>query len=661
MKKFLNIIFSKPVTVTFIVSVITNIFIEVLSRNSISSLLSYMFETPLTFIFNTAIIMLTLSVSLFFKRQVFIMSLLTILWVALGIANKFMLVSGNTPLTSFHIANFGSAIKLSTIYMTIFDIVLIILAVIAAIALGFFLWNKMPKSMRNIKKALISLASLLIVCFTLGFATAAQTQDFSDMPSAYNKYGFVYCFSRSLLKTGIEKPENYSKETVEKIVEKIDIEDTVPEVKPNIIYVQLESFFDIKGLNNIELSRDPIPNFTKLKENYPSGYLTVSSIGGGTSNTEFEIMTGMDITDFGVGEIPYLTFLSEKSCETIMRNLSEYGYTSTAMHSFSGTFYQRHEVFKNLGFDRFIAEELITVPERNVLTWAKDTVFLPYIKEALTSTEGPDFFYAITVQSHGKYLSEETECKFLIDYYAESVELKNQMAYYINQINEVDFFIGQLIEEYSNFEEPTVIVFFGDHLPALEIEKSNLKNGDIYKTEYVIWSNYEIEAEDQDLDANMLSARVTSLLNMTNGTVNKLNTYLSDNDDFEEMSKVLAYDILYGENYANEKVFLPTDMSMGLDLIKITECYFDGNDFYVKGENFNSYSKIVTDNSVKYNTEFIDENTLKVENLLSFTTFSVSVAQVTSENIILVKTENLICEPKFDIEKVFSFNTYTEQ
>ncbi len=660
MKKFIKNIFSTPVTVLLIISVLTNIFIETLSRNSITALISYICETPFTFIFNTAIIMLTLSISLFFKRQVFMTSLLTILWIALGIANKFMLISANTPLTVFHIANVGSGIKLSSIYMTIFEIILILAAIIAALIFVYLLWRKMPKAIRNIKRAVLSLSILFISCAAMSFATSAQAIDFSDMSSAYEKYGFAYCFSRSVLKIGIEMPDDYSKEAVEEIIEKINIEDDAPELKPNIIYVQLESFFDVKDLKNLELSEDPIPNFTALKDNYPSGYLTVSSIGGGTSNTEFEIMTGMSLSHFGIGEIPYLTFLGEQSCETVMRNLSEYGYTSTAIHSYTGTFYQRHNVFKQLGFDRFVSEELMTIPERNALSWAKDTVFLPYIRESLTSTEGPDFVYAITVQAHGKYLSNETNGQYMIDYQSENLEVKPQMDYYIGQINEVDMFVGKLIEEYSEFDEPTVIVLFGDHLPALEIEKENLKNGDIYKTEYVIWSNFELEAEDRDLEANMLTARVTDILNMTNGTINKLNTYCEEDSDFDKMSEMLAYDILYGENFANEKELLSTDMQMGLGLIKITDCYYQGNDLYVTGEGFNQYSKIMTDGNIKSNTEFVDENTLMVRNLFTFETFSVSVAQVSSDNTVLAKTGIILCEPQSPVVSFINFNNYTK-
>lgn len=654
MKKIIDTVFSKPITFMAIIAVITNICIEVLSRDSLESFASYIIKFPQAFLFNTAIIMLTMSVSLFFKRRIFMMSLITLLWITLGIANKFMLVSGNTPLTIFHIANFGSAIKLSSIYMTIFEIVLILLAIVAAVLVSCYLWKNMPKAYRNMRKAVFSLGTLFALCSVMAFTASAASPDFSDLSTAYEKYGFAYCFSYSVLNMGIEQPKNYSEEAVAEIVEKIDVEDTEPEIKPNIIFVQLESFFDVKTLKNIALSQDPVPNFTKLKEEYPSGYLTVSSIGGGTSNTEFEVMSGISLSHFGIGEYPYLTYLSENSCETVMRNLSEYGYTSTAIHSYTGTFYQRNEVFKKLGFDRFVSEEFMNIKERNVLTWAKDSQFLPYIKESITSTAGPDFIYTITVQAHGKYLTEESEDPYAIDANVENAEIKPQMDYYVNQINEVDMFIGDLVAEYSEFDEPTVIVFFGDHLPALEIGSEDLKNGNIYKTEYVIWSNFELCAEDKDIEANQLAARVTSLLNMTNGTVNKLNTYYGEDENFEAMSKMLAYDILYGKNFAKAPQYEPTEMTMGLDLIKLTDCYFENGNFYVKGENFNSNSKITVDGNIKNETEFIDEKTLVVKNLITFSTFTVSVAQVASDGTVLDTANILLCGAQNPLKSIIN-------
>ena len=485
MKQKHDSIFKHPIFFIGVVAVALNIFIEILSRGSVVDLLSYIGSSPLTFIFNTVIIMSTLSIALLFKKRLFSVSLISVVWIALGFANSFTLVSGNMPLTVCHIVNLGSAIKLSSIYMTVFEVALVIIGSISAVVGGIILWKKTPKSSINLKKSLLSVCALFAICSLIGLNTSAQTQDFSDLQKAYEKYGFAYCFSYSVLNIGIEMPEDYSPEAVKKVLETIDIDDSEAEVKPNIIYVHLESFFDVKTLTNVTFSVDPVPNFTKLKENYPSGYLEVPTVGGGTSNTEFEIMTGISLSHFGIGEYPYLTLLAETSCESIMRNLSEYGYVSTAIHSYTGTFYQRHKVYKNLGFDRFLSEEFMTVEERNELGWIKDKIFLKYIRETLSSTEEPDFIYAMTIQAHGKYMSEESEDGYAISSDLETSDIKNQLEYYVSQINEVDDFIGELIREYESFEEPTVIVFFGDHLPALKLQDEDVAVGDIYKTEYI--------------------------------------------------------------------------------------------------------------------------------------------------------------------------------
>lgn len=644
MKKIRDLIFNLPVTMIAVVAVCLNIIIEVLNRGSFMGLLSHIVTSPLTFVANTVIIMFTLSIALLFKKRIFATALIAVLWITLGIANSFTLVSGNMPLTVCHIFNFGSAIKLSSLYMTLLEVVLVFVGIIAVLVGGVILWKRTPKTSRNIKKSLLSISALFTVCAIIVLNTSAQTPDFSDLQKAYEKYGFAYCFSYSVLNIGIEMPEDYSPEAVSRVLDKIDIEDTEPTVKPNIIFVQLESFFDVKTLKETNFSDDPVPNFTRLKEEYPSGYLEVSSIGGGTSNTEFEIMTGMSLEHFGIGEYPYLTFLAETPCESVMRNLAEYGYTSTAMHSYTGTFYQRHRVFKNLGFDRFISEEFLTVEERNEIGWVKDKTFLRYIRETLTATEEPDFFYAITVQAHGKYMTEESENGYLINSDYQDSDIKPQMDYYVNEIKEVDDFIGALIEEYESFEEPTVIVLYGDHLPALKLQAEDLEVGNIYKTEYIIWSNFGLEAEDKDLEANMLSAHVTSLLGLTNGYINKLNTYCAEDEDFKQDSKVLAYDLIYGENFANAKTLLPTDMTMGLGLIKVSDCYFEGNDLIVKGEEFNPFSKVAVDGSVKNNTVFIDENTLKVENLFTFSDTAICVVQATSDGTVLGETDVILCK-----------------
>lgn len=176
--------------------------------------------------------------------------------------------------------------------------------------------------------------------------------------------------------------------------------------RPNIIFLQLESFYDVNNIKGYQYSTSPHPIYSYLKSNLPGGKLTVPSIGAGTANTEFEILTGMDVSFFGIAEYPYLSVLQRKTCESIANNVREYGYTSHAIHNHKGTFYDRHIVFPNLGFDTFTSIENTPIVIRNKRNWGKDAMLLDPMLAALDSSENQDLLYTISVQPHGRYPSE---------------------------------------------------------------------------------------------------------------------------------------------------------------------------------------------------------------------------------------------------------------
>ena len=128
-------------------------------------------------------------------------------------------------------------------------------------------------------------------------------------------------------------------------------------------------------------------------DKYSSGYLSVPSVGAGTANTEFEIITGMDLDFFGPGEYPYKTVLKERTCETICYDLKPYGYTTQAMHDNRASFYGRNEVFSQFGFDYFTSMELMNIQEYTSNGWAKDKILTGELLKALKGTENKDYIY----------------------------------------------------------------------------------------------------------------------------------------------------------------------------------------------------------------------------------------------------------------------------
>ena len=252
-----------------------------------------------------------------------------------------------------------------------------------------------------------TLSALVVLFSVIGSQTQILESRFGNLAAAYENYGFAYCLSNSFIDTGIKKPQTYSEETMNGIINDLNQDDGAEDADtPNIIFIQLESFFDINYLKNVQFSENPLPNFTKLKEEYPSGFLNVPSVGAGTANTEFEVITGMSLDYFGAGEYPYKTILLEETCESLPYNLKERGYNAFAIHNNRASFYGRNEVFCSLGFDTFISKEYMQDLEYTGASWAKDECLIDEILKSLNSTENQDFVYTITVEGHGKYSSK---------------------------------------------------------------------------------------------------------------------------------------------------------------------------------------------------------------------------------------------------------------
>ncbi len=135
-----------------------------------------------------------------------------------------------------------------------------------------------------------------------------------------------------------------------------------------------------------EYSEDPTPNFNRLSREFSSGELYVPSIGGGTANVEFEMLSGLNLDFFGAGEYPYSTVLQDTTCETIAYNLREQGYATTAMHNHTGTFYDRNEIYPRLGFEHFVSQEYMPYVTYTEVGWAEDVILVDEILKALEAT-----------------------------------------------------------------------------------------------------------------------------------------------------------------------------------------------------------------------------------------------------------------------------------
>ncbi|MGI6364003.1 MAG: LTA synthase family protein [Bacillota bacterium] len=636
-----------PVTQCVSISIVLNLLVEMLSRRSMIAGFEFLLTNPLLFLYNAAIILLTLSISVACKRRYFFLLFVSVVWLGLGIANCVILGFRTTPLAAIDFRILSSVASIIYKYLTLANVLLITVSAFVVVVGIIVAWKNTPRRKPRYGMAIsaITAIAVIIVFSTSLFSRTQAASGFGNLADAYKEYGFVYCFSRSLVDQGIDKPDNYSEEAVYDVLRAVNAyHNQEPKIKPNIILVELESFFDVNYLKGLSFSRNPVPAFTALKAHYPHGFLTVPSIGAGTANTEFEILSGMDLSFFGAGEYPYKTVLRDETCESICYNLAEVGYTNHAIHNHEGTFYQRHVVFSHLGFNTFTSLEYMNDVKFTPNGWAKDDVLTEQVVKALNSTPGQDFVFTISVQAHGRYPQEATEDHQEIKVYGFEDEKKLvAFEYFVNQIYETDAFIDALVSALEDYPEPVILVFYGDHLPSFDIENEDLVNGNRFQTEYVIWSNFDLEVPNNDIYAYQLGAYILEQCGISNGIMTKLHQQLRHKEYYREALELIEYDLVCGEQIAYNGVspHLPTLLQMGTSPIRITGIDRGAEHSLVNGIGFSPWSYVLVDGD-KVETTFIDENTLMITEELE-PGATIVVAQMVAEKTILSRTDEYRC------------------
>ena len=605
-------------------SIVGYFLIEAISRHSPREAFLYMMDRPAVFLYNAALIFTTTLIVYLFRRRVFLRVLLTIFWMALGIINGVLLTQRVTPFTGPDLHLITDAFKIANRYLPVWGFVMVVIAALLALFWLIRLFAKAPRYQGPMKyKYNIPLVLAGIVAFTgitkLALEKRVLSQYFGNIAFAYEDYGYPYCLATTIFNTGISCPQDYSQESIDQILKDGDKAGTTDtEKRPNIIFLQLESFFDPKLVNYLELSEDPIPYFRKLMKEYSSGYYRVPSVGAGTANTEFESITGMSLHYFGPGEYPYKSILRETTCESAPYVLKKLGYSTHAIHNNEANFYGRRTIFPNLGFDSFTSEEYMPrEDEQNPLGWVKDEVLTEEILKAMESTEEPDYIYTISVQGHGDYPDEPILEDPKITVSGSDTEEQNcKWEYYVNQINEMDQFVQELTEALSKCGEDVVLVMYGDHLPTMGLEVEDLENRYLFQTNYVIWDNMGLKKKDENLSSYQMAAEVMDRLGIHEGTIFKYHQARKNTKNYQVDLEMLQYDLLYGQQYAyqGKNPFERTKMRMGIydtTLDSIVAAPGLEDSYYIKGTNYTPSSQLKI-NGEWYDTTYVNPTTLLI-------------------------------------------------
>ena len=634
MRKVLALVRKNTLLTCFIWACLIELFAETLGRQQLPGLggLQFLVTNPIVFLYNALIIFATLSVVLLFRRRLFFGALISLVWILIAVTNGVILTQRMTPFTMKDMSALAEGATIVTNYMSIPELVMIGVGVLVGLIFFIFLLLKGPKVRFPAPFWKRLAAVVLIIAGTFGVTVGlikvnVLSTFFGNLAYAYRDYGVQYCFVNTWLNTGIHKPSGYSEEKIAEIVKKAKIsksgkvtlkytDEAVEKDMPNVLFLQLESFVDPTLFNQIKYSEDPIPNYRKLMEQYSSGSLTVPACGAGTANTEFETMTGISIKFFGPGEYPFKSVLTDTPCESVATDLKSLGYSAHAIHNHRALFYNRNTVFDNMGYDTFTSVEYMSGVRYTPKNWAKDGILVSQIKETLESTDTRDYIYTISVQGHGKYPEERMIAHPAVHVTEAADEAtKNQYEYYANQVYEMDQFVKDLTDELAEFDEPVVLVMYGDHIPALDVKEGAYDAKDLYQTQYIIWDNFGLKKKDKDLCTYQLAAETLKRIGIHKGTLVQYHQNVKHSSkDYLPNLKLLSYDMLYGKCfvYGGTNPFEPAGMKMGVKEIRIEKVVNVGGKFYIKGENFTERSK-VTLNGKTLKTTYLSPSLLGLD------------------------------------------------
>ena len=584
----------------YLLACVLNFIIEIISRHSLFEAWDYLVGTPKVFFFNAFLIFATFSIVYLVRRRVFARILLSVFWLALGVCNGYMLLKRVTPFNAQDLKAWSEGLAVSKNYFSAMEFVLLGVGIVAVILWVISMWRRGGQYTGKMHRVWALFGVVISIGAYIGLTNIAidkrvVSNYFGNIAFAYEDYGFPYCFAASVFNTGISEPSGYSKETMDEITDGGEFSKSSTGLEegemPNIMFVQLESFFDPTLVNYLNVSEDPIPNFRKLMKEYSSGYYKVPSVGAGTANTEFESITGMSLHYFGPGEYPYKSILKETTCESAPYVLKSLGYRTRAIHNNEANFYGRKSVFANLGFDTFTSEEYMSEQDdTNPNDWMRDRNLTKYIMQALNETDDPDYIYTISVQGHGDYPEEPTIENPKITVSGSSTEaLNNKWEYYCNQIYEMDQFVKELTDTLSQLDEDVVLVMYGDHLPTMGLTVEDMENRYLFQTEYVIWDNMELEKKDANIAAYQMAAEVMNRVGIHEGNVFRYHQARRQTKNYQADLEMLQYDILYGKQYVygGKNPYQKEKLHLGVEEVTLDkiEKISDGR-YYITGTNF---------------------------------------------------------------------------
>ena len=516
--------------------------------------------------------------------------------------NTEKMASRNTPFLPEDLAMSGEAgglasmINLERFLNMLFTISIIIIITIIVNKISKKIWHFKFSKKQKIAIFIPQIALILICAHFLNLYTLEirnlsgkgtfikvenleTSIDFTDQAHNYRTNGFILATISNLQTKTQKQPEGYSKEAVQKIVQKyqkIAEENNknrkkLSDEKVNVVYVMSESFIDPKlGKHLYDYgNKEPIPYTQEIKKSQSSGWAASSEYGGGTANVEFEALTGL--SNFFLNSIPYTSIVStNKDTPSIVKNFNENGYKTIAMHPYNRNMYRREVVYPNLGFQEYkSADNFKNNSKIDNSKYISDESAFNEVLAELKNSQKPKFIHLVTMQNHMPYEENAySEHNFSVNAKnGANPENTKTIQAYLEGISHSDKAMKNFLSEIEKLNEKTIVVFWGDHWPGIygEMFEKELNRNDIRRTPLFVYSNFK--KEKQDLGTSSLIYNQILALNAFNSKLSPFQYLLSDlREKYPALTKqfvktdeksgilkdfeMIEYDILSGNKYS---------------------------------------------------------------------------------------------------------------
>jgi len=568
------------------------------------------------------------------KAYLTICSIQVCLFSILGFISRQKLIIKGSPLLPADFSLAKEALEISGSFKDVYlwmALIAIGTLVLIVLILKFTPQEKYKWSQKTI--VFLTSVTLLTVFYTafgpIQKVFALQLNNLSQKTN-YEENGMMLGFAMNAEYLKVPEPANYQEDAIKQILDANKATNsTDPDFKPNIIFVMSEAFWDPTLMKNVSFSQDPMPFFHSLQKSQTSGVMLSPVYGGGTANTEFEALTGLSTQFLPAGSIAYSQNIN-KPIEALPSILQKQGYATSAIHPYDNWFYNRNNVYKNLGFDKFVSKEFFNSPEYKG-QYIRDTELTKKVLDEVKSTSKPDFIYATSMQDHGPYSSTPNpQSKIKVTGSGLSPASQAILENYTNTVSDVDQSLKQLIEGLQQSDEPTEVVFYGDHLPMLGDDYSVYKDagfvkGDttyqdylnLHSVPFVTWNNFSTTKQTLNLSSNFMG---TFALQLAQKTGSPMTDFLSNlmkkgsdlvmNQEYLSQEKItpaevdqyklLQYDLMFGKGYTNlldpsSKPPTNDGYIQGDALPKITNATISNGLITIQGENFVENDKVYID------------------------------------------------------------------